>query len=368
MAAKIPILDLKPEIEAHWAEFSQAMESVVRSGQFICGPQGEALEKEVAAYLGVEHAVGVNSGTDALILSLRAMGVGPGVEVITSPFSFFATAEAITLLGGEPVFVDIDPDTLNLDVNKIEAKISERTKAILPVHLFGLAAEMGPMMKLAEKYSLKVLEDAAQSFGAELNGKKLGAIGDAATFSFFPTKNFGAFGDAGMVTTNDAGLAAEVRRLRTHGSIKRYHHEIIGYCSRLDEMQAAVLRVKLPRLDARNRLRVEAAHRYDSLLENCKRISIPKLIPGAKHIFHQYTIRILDGKRDTVCQRLADQGIGSMIYYPIPIHRSPVYANVPRDLPAADQAASEVLSLPMWPEITLSQQKEVVDRLVEALQ
>ncbi|MGB9859043.1 MAG: DegT/DnrJ/EryC1/StrS family aminotransferase [Moorellaceae bacterium] len=365
---KIPLLDLTPEIEALWEELLNAIQGVLKSGQFILGPNVKAFEQEVAQYLGVKHAIGVNSGTDALVIALRALGIGPGDEVITTPFTFFATAEAISQVGATPIFVDIDPKTFNINPELIEPAITPRTKAILPVHLYGQAADMDPIMELAEKYNLKVIEDTAQAFGGEYKGRKLGTIGYAGCFSFFPSKNLGAFGDGGLIVTNDDEIAEVARMLRVHGAKKKkYYNEMIGYNSRLDEIQAAILRVKLPHIDEWNEARRQAAKRYNELLKDVPGIVTPYEAPYAKHVYHQYTIRVTVGKRDKVKQFLADQGIGTMVYYPVPVHKLPVYAQNVVTLPEAEKAAVAVLSLPLWPGIGKGVQVKLAEALEAAL-
>lgn len=364
---KIPVLDLRPEIDSLWEELTSAIEGVLRSGQFIMGPNVKAFEEEAAAYLGVRHAVGVNSGTDALVIALQAAGVGEGDEVITTPFTFFATAEGVSRLGATPVFVDIDPLTFNIDPGLIEAAVTPRTKAILPVHLYGQAADMDPIMEVAKKYGLKVIEDTAQAFGGEYKGKKLGTIGDAGCFSFFPSKNLGAFGDGGLIATDDDEIAERARMLRVHGAKKKYYNEVIGYNSRLDALQAAILRVKLPYIDGWNEGRRRAAQRYNELLEDIPGIITPYEAPYAKHVYHQYTVRVMNGRRDQVKEHLQQQGISTMVYYPVPVHKLPVYAQNAVTLPEAEKAAGEVLSLPVWPEITESVQTKVVEALEAAL-
>lgn len=359
----IPILDLKPQYETLRTEIQEAVNRVLESSQFIMGPEVKAFETEAAQYLGVKHTVGVNSGTDALFISLRALGIGPGDEVITTPFTFFATAEAISHVGATPVFVDIDEHTFNINPELIEENITPRTKAILPVHLFGQAADMALIMALAEKYDLKVLEDVAQAFGGEYRGRKLGAIGDASSFSFFPSKNLGAYGDGGLIATNDDEVAEVARMLRVHGAKKKYHNEMIGYNSRLDALQAAILRVKLPHLDRWNTERRRVANRYNELFEDSPEIVTPFEADYAKHVYHQYTVHVANGKRDEARERLAEAGIATMIYFPVPMHRLPVYARLDDDLPLADAAAGEVLSLPIWPQMP----QEVRERVAEAL-
>ncbi|MBE3550231.1 MAG: pleiotropic regulatory protein [Brockia lithotrophica] len=363
--SKIPILDLAPEVEELWEELQAAIVRVLRSGQFILGPEVEAFEREVAEYLGVKHAIGVNSGTDALVLSLRALGIGPGDEVITTPFTFFATAEAIHLVGATPVFVDIDPESFNLDPNRIEEAITPRTRAILPVHLYGRPADMDAILAIARAHGLKVIEDTAQAFGAVVGGKKAGTLGDVGAFSFFPSKNLGAYGDGGLVATDDDEVAERVRMLRAHGSRRKYVNEMIGYNSRLDALQAAILRIKLPHIDRWNAARRLVARRYNALLEGIPGIVIPDVQEG--YVFHQYTIRVLGGKRDAVRRFLADRGIATMVYYPVPLHRLPVYATPSGEFPEAERAASEVLSLPIWPKLPPSTLHEVAHAVREAI-
>jgi dTDP-4-amino-4,6-dideoxygalactose transaminase len=358
----IPVLDLSPEIDLPWDELQDAIQGVLRSGHFIMGLNVKAFEEEIAKYLGVKHAIGLNSGTDALFLALRALGIGPGDEVITTAFTFFATAEAVSHVGATPVFVDIDPKTYNIDADLIEAAITPRTKAIIPVHLFGQMADMGKIMAIANKHGLKVVEDVAQAMGASFNGKKAGTVGDVGTFSFFPTKNLGAYGDGGLLATNDDQVAEMVRKLRAHGSLKKYYNEVVGYNSRLDEMQAAILRVKLKRLDDWNEGRRQVAERYGELLQDVPGIVVPAVDSGAFHVYHQYTVRVL-GDRDEVQRQLAEQGIGTMVYYPVPVHKLPVYAGTAVSLPRAEAAVAEVLSLPIWPQMDLQTQKKVVRSL-----
>lgn len=358
---KIPVLDLTPEIEALWEELLNAIQGVIKSGQFILGPNVKAFEEEVAQYLGVKHAIGVNSGTDALVIALRALGLGPGDEVITTPFTFFATAEAISQVGAIPVFVDIDPQTFNINPGLIEPAITPRTKAILPVHLYGQAADMDPIMELAKKYNLKVIEDTAQAFGGGYKGRKLGTIGDVGCFSFFPSKNLGAFGDGGLIATNDDEIAELASMLRVHGAKKKYYNEMIGYNSRLDEIQAAILRVKLPYVDKWNEARRQAARRYTELLADVPVIIPPYEATYAKHVYHQYTVRVLKGLRDEVKELLAEQGIGTMVYYPAPVHKLPVYREISPSFPVVEQYAGEVLSLPIWPYIFTEVQEQVAE-------
>ncbi len=363
----IPMVDLKIQYEAIKEEINAAVLSVIESSAFILGPQGKTLEQAIAAYHGVKHAAAVASGTDALHLALRAVDIGPGDEVITTPFTFIATAEAISYLGATPVFVDILPDTFNLDVTQIEKKITKKTKALLPVHLYGHAAEMDELMAIAAKHGLKVIEDCAQSFGAEYKGKKTGAIGHIGCFSFFPSKNLGAYGDGGMVVTDDGKLAERMLSLRNHGSKVRYYHDEIGYNSRLDEVQAAILNVKFKRIDKYNEGRRRAAGWYAKYLTG-NGIATPVEKSGCKHVFHQYTIRVKD--RDKVKQKLDDAKMSSMIYYPVPLHLQAAYGNLglkAGSLPTAEQAAREVLSLPIYPELTEDQVKTVSEAVNKSL-
>lgn len=362
----IPILDLHNEVESLWHEISGAVQSVLKSGAFILGPEVQQFEAETAKYLGVKHAIGLNSGTDALVIALRAMGIKSGDEVITSSFSFFATAEAIEIIGAKCVFVDIDPATFNLDVSQIEAKITKKTKALLPVHLFGQAADMDAILEIARKRKLKVLEDVAQSFGGEYQGRKTGSLGDAGAHSFYPTKNLGAYGDGGMITTNDDEIARQVRVLRDHGSPKKYHHVTLGYNSRLDSIQAAILRIKLKHIDEWNNARRKSAHYYTSLLEDVRGVTPPAEAGRRKHVYHQYTIRVAGGKRDRLREALTTEGIASMIYYPEAMHQAPYFAT--RALkdeaawaqPQSERACAEVLSLPIGPRLSSADVERIV--------
>lgn len=351
----IPILDLNNEVTLLWDELNAAVQGVLRSGAFVLGPEVQKFEEEVRAYLGVKHAIGLNSGTDALVIGLRAMGIGPGDEVITSSFSFFATAEAIELIGATAVFVDIDPVTFNLDVGQVEAKITPKTRALLPVHLYGQPADMDPLLELAKRHKLRVLEDTAQAFGADYKGRKLGAIGDAGAHSFYPTKNLGAYGDGGMLTTNDDEIARQVRVLRDHGSPRKYHHVTVGYNSRLDSIQAAILRIKLRHIDSWNDARRAAAAHYGKCLSGIAGVTPPTEASYARHVFHQYTIRVANGRRDVVREALTADGIASMLYYPEAMHQSPFFAGRAQSAgwakPVAEQACLEVLSLPIGPRL-----------------
>ena len=362
----IPLFDPTPDIDTHFDEYTEAIQNVMKHGQFILGPEVEEFEQRAAEYLGVEYAIGVNSGTDALVIGLRAAGVEPGDEVITTPFSFFATAESISNIGATPVFVDIDEKTFNIDPGKIEEAITEKTKAMLPVHLFGRPAEMEPIMQIAGKHDLKVIEDCAQSFGATVNGKQTGSIGDVGAFSFFPTKNLGGFGDGGLITTGSDEIADLCRKLRAHGSLRKYHNEMLGYNSRLDTIQAAVLLEKLKHIEEANLKRRKIAQTYTEALEPVPGLRTPS-IPGREstvHIFHQYTLRVLDGKRDKLREQLKDEGIGTGVYYPVPQDRLPVYAEMEYELPVSSGLANQVLSLPIYPGLG-TQEVETVARTIK---
>ncbi len=364
----VPMVDLKIQYAAIREEVADAVQGVIESAHFILGPQGKALEEAIAAYLGVKYAVAVASGTDALHLALLAAGIKRDDEVITTPFTFIATAEAASYLGAKPVFVDIDPSTFNIDISKIEAAITKKTRAIIPVHLYGAPVEMDGLMKLAKKHGLKVIEDCAQSFGAEYRGKKTGAFGDLGCFSFFPSKNLGGYGDGGMVITDDAKLAEHMLSLRNHGSRIRYYHDEIGYNSRLDEIQAAILNIKFKHIDEYNAKRRKNAFLYNTILAG-PGIQTPSEQDNTKHVFHQYTIRVKD--RDAVKQKLdAGNVTSSMIYYPVPLHLQAAYKNLgmkPGSLPKTELAAQEVLSLPMYPELTEEQIRLIADAVKKAL-
>jgi dTDP-4-amino-4,6-dideoxygalactose transaminase len=362
-APQIPPLDLLPEIDLLWGEIQSAVSDVIRSGQFVLGPQVRAFESEIAERLSVKHAIACNSGTDALVLGLRALGIGPGDEVITTPFTFYATAEAISLVGAEPVFVDIEPRTFNIDPSQIPAALTPRTKAVVPVHLFGHAADLDPILELSRRHGLTVLEDVAQAFGGRYRGRPLGSIGHAGAFSFYPTKNLGAFGDAGLLATNDDHVAELARKLRTHGSLRRDCNEMIGYNSRLDEIQAAVLRVKLPHVESWNSQRQTAAVTYRRLLADIAGVVPPLVEEYADHVFNQFTVRIIGRNRDAIQKALAQAGIGTNVYYSVPVHRLPVYADHHCHLPVAELAAREVLSLPMGPMLPNAAIGRVADAL-----
>jgi dTDP-4-amino-4,6-dideoxygalactose transaminase len=359
----IPILDLNPGIQGQRQEILAAIESVIDATSFIGGGIVQEFEANVARYLGVKHAVGLNSGTDAITIGLMALGIGPGDEVITTPFTFFATVESILLVGATPKFVDIDPATYNLATDQLEKAVSKRTKAVIPVHLFGHAAEMDGVLAVAKRHGLKVLEDVAQAFSGEFRGKKLGTLGDVGAFSFFPSKNLGAFGDAGMAVTNDDGVAETMRMLRSHGSKKKYFNERVGFNSRLDSLQAGVLNVKLRKIEEATSGRRDAARRYAEYLGDIQQVVLPVEKPWAKHCYHQYTIRIRQGHRDQIQRNLEARGVGTMVYYPVPIHKLPILAGLGLSYPESEAAAAQVLSLPIWPEISPQTQQQVADAL-----
>ncbi len=346
----IPMVDLKGQYQTLKEEIERGFQETLQNTSFILGPNVQAFEKEAADYLQVKHAVSCASGTDALHLALLASGIGEGDEVITTSFTFIATAEAICYVGATPVYVDIKPDTYNIDPEKIEAAITNKTKAILPVHLFGQPADMDAIMALAKKHNLIVVEDCAQSFGADINGTMTGTIGLAGCHSFFPSKNLGCYGDGGMVTTNDDEVAEQLRMLRNHGSKVRYYHDIVGYNSRLDELQAVVLRAKLKRLPTYNKERRRAAHTYSRQLADV--VTPPQEDGIGTHVYHQYTL--LTDQRDAIMQKLQDNNIGCAIYYPVPLHQQKVFADICKQvsLPVTEDVASRCMSLPIYPELT----------------
>jgi dTDP-4-amino-4,6-dideoxygalactose transaminase len=371
----IPPIDLTEQFKSIQSEVNAAVADVLASGKYINGPIVQTFAEAFGAYVGTRECVVCNSGTDALYLALRAFNIGPGDEVITSPFTFIATAETISAVGATPVFVDIDLDTFNLDCTKLEGAISDRTRAIIPVHLFGRPVDMDQVMAIANRHNLKVIEDCAQATGAEWQGKRVGSIGHIGCFSFFPTKNLGGCGDGGAVTTQDPELAATMKMLAEHGSRVKYHHEAIGINSRLDSVQAAILNIKLRYLDRWNQARAEVAGRYHQLLQEIDGLALPQAEPAGKAVWNQYTLRLTspapEGQwRDQVRQALMDAGIISMVYYPIPLHLQPVYQALGYGagaLPMAELAAQQVLSLPMFPELALEQQRQVAQGLKQAL-
>jgi dTDP-4-amino-4,6-dideoxygalactose transaminase len=364
----IPPLDLKAQWLSIKSEISAAINAVVESQHFILGPQVQALEEEVAKYCGTRFAVGVASGTDALLLALHAAGVGPGDEVLLPAFSFIATADCVSLLGGVPVFVDIDPSTFAIDAAQLETKITPRTRAIIPVHLYGHPADMDPINSAAQRHNLTVIEDNAQAIGAKYKDRKTGGLGDYGCISFFPSKNLGGYGDGGMIVTNSEASSTHLRVLRNHGSAKKYYATEQGWNSRLDEIQAAVLRVKLRHLDNWVVARRKNANLYTQLLKAAPGVVTPVEAPWAEHVYHQYTIRVID--RDRVQSALTEQNIGSTVYYPTPMHLQPVFANlnyIEGDLPQAEKAAKEVLSLPTYAELSSQQIHRVIAAIAEAV-
>jgi len=348
----IQMVDLKRQYRNLKPEIDRAIQEVLESANFVLGGNVTRLEEEIASYHNISHAMGVGSGTDALLLALDALGVGEGDEVITTPFTFIATAEVVANLKAVPVFVDIDPETYNIDANKIEEKITKRTKAIIPVHLFGHPAEIDRIVAIGRKHNLKIIEDCAQAFGAEFKGKKVGTFGDCGCFSFFPSKNLAAYGDGGMIITGDDDTAKKIRMLRNHGTFVKYHHKIVGYSSRLDDIQAAIVRVKFKSIDQFNDSRIRNAGIYRKNIKRANAI-LPEEKDGSKHVYHQFTIR--SERRDAIRECLNNSQIASAIYYPVPLHKQEVFANLNRkvgSLPASEECAAEVLSLPMFPELT----------------
>ncbi len=363
----VPLLDLVPQHLPLLPQLCEAFEATARSGRFVLGEEVEAFERELATSCGVQHAVGVSSGTDALLMALMALGIGPGDEVITSPFTFFSTASGIARLGAKPVFVDIDPVTFNLDPALVEQAITDRTRAMVPVHLYGQPADMGSLMTTARTHQLAVIEDAAQAIGARVGDQAAGTIGHVGCLSFYPTKNLSAFGDAGACTTHDDDLADRLRLLRVHGQRDRYHHAAIGGNFRIDALQAAILRIKLPHLASWTDQRRAQAARYDQYLEGLPLIR-PTELPGTRHVYHQYTLRVGDGRRDGLRAWLQERGIGCEVYYPLPLHLQEAFVDLgyrPGDLPRAEQAAAEVLSLPIYPGLTEDQQRQVAHAIGE---
>lgn len=379
----IPLCDLHTQFESIEQEITEAIQAVLRAGRFILGPRVAELETQVAEYCGARYAIGVGNGTDALYLALRSLGIGPGDEVITTPFTFIASSEAIAAVGAKPVFADIDKSTFNIDPASIAEAITPRTKAIMPVHLYGQPCDMDAIRGLAEGRGIHLVEDCAQSFGATYCGRQTGTLGTAGCFSFFPSKNLGGYGDGGMIVTDDPEVADQARCLRSHGGRVKYHHTQVGVNSRLDEIQAAILLVKLRYIDRWNQQRREAAYRYNRLLQSIPEIRTPQERSGERVaawtstqdaqqasstcVYHQYTIRLPD--RDRVAKSLAEQGVATAVYYPLPLHCQPVHAELgyaTGSFPVAEQAAKECLSLPMFPELTSQQQERVVAALTAA--
>lgn len=369
--SSIPLLDLRAQYRVIKLEVDAAIQRVLERGQFILGPEVEMLEREIAAYCGTAHAVGVASGTDALELALRACDIGPGDEVITTAYSFFATVEAILAVGAVPVFVDIEGAAYNLDPAKLAGALTPRTKAILPVHLYGHPCDIEAMLAVARAHRLKIIEDCAQAIGAEMGGRRVGSFGDAAAFSFYPTKNLGGYGDGGMVVTNDARIAQQVRLLRAHGSRERYQHLVLGMNSRLDELQAAILRVKLRHLEEWT----EARHRHAASYRDAFRrhrlehaVVLPQELPGCRHVYHLYSIR--SRQRERIQARLAAEGVGHQVAYPLILPAQPALARQAHhavSCPTAAAVAQEILSLPMYPEITTDHIDRVAGLIAQAV-
>ena len=371
---KIPQLDLVVQYKSIKDEIDRAVLSVMEKGQFIIGENVKKLENDIAKFVGVKHGVGVASGTDALLISLMAIGIKPGDEVITTPFTFFATAGSIARLYAKPVFIDIDPKTYNINPNKLEDFLkkdySPKIKAIIPIHLYGQCADMDPILELAKKYNLKVIEDAAQSLGSTYKGKQSGSLGDLGCFSFFPTKNLGAYGDGGMVVTNDDDLAEKVRILRVHGSKPKYYHSMVGLNSRLDEIQAAILNVKFKYFLKWIEQKRKVAKIYNKLFKEKldDKVITPFEAPYNYHTYHQYTIRVDANHRDALRNYLKEQGIGTSVYYPLPLHLQKCFDYLgyrEGNFPEAEKASKEVLSLPMYPEIEKNKQVEVAESTAE---
>ena len=361
----IPLVDLKAGYQPLKAEILNAIDGVLEGMNLHLGPNVRALESEFAAFCGAKYAVGAGSGTDAILIALKAAGIRAGDEVITTPHTFFATIEAIVLAGAVPVFVDIDPQTFNIDPAQVEKKITNRTKAVLPVHMYGQAADMKPVMTLAEKHGLKVIEDACQAHGAEYAGKRCGSFGTAGCFSFYYTKNLGAYGEGGIITTDDQALAETAGKYRTHGHKSKYEHEMIAYNSRLDEVQAAILRIRLKHLDEYNAARRNIAEKYNALLKDTPLV-LPKEAAGRKHVYHLYVVR--SKERDALQQHLADAGVGTGIHYKKPVHLQEacaVYGSKKDDFPVTERICNEILSLPIYPELKDEQVEYIAAKVKE---
>jgi dTDP-4-amino-4,6-dideoxygalactose transaminase len=380
--AAIPPFDLTRQYATIGSEIETAVTEILASGKYIGGDKVTTFEQAFADYIGVPYAIACNSGTDALYLALRSLHIGPGDEVITTPFTFFATAETISAVGATPVFVDVDPLSYNLNLNQVEAAITPNTRAIVPVHLFGQPVDMTTLGAIAQAHDLSIIEDCAQATGATWKGQSVGSFGQVGCFSFFPTKNLGCCGDGGLMTTHDPDIAATARMLREHGSKQRYYHEAIGLTSRLDALQAAILTIKLPHLDQWNQQRQAIAHYYQRFLADIPGIIAPTPVAGGTTVWHQYVTRITAGplgqpapshpepRRDRVKAQLQAQGISTMVYYPVPLHQQAAYAHLghgPDSFPVAEQLAQEVLALPMFPELTREEQDEVIIALKDCL-
>jgi dTDP-4-amino-4,6-dideoxygalactose transaminase len=369
----VPFIDLVAQYQTIKEEVKSAVDRCFESQTFILGDEVAALETEIAAYCDSQYAIGCASGTDALILALLAAGVKPGDEVITSPFTFFASAGAIHRVGAIPVLVDIEPDSFNLDPEKVEQAITSRTAAIMPVHIFGQCAEMEPLWRMSAAHDIPIIEDSAQAIGAEYRGRRTGVLGTIGCFSFFPTKNLGGAGDGGIMTTDDADLAARLKRLRVHGDLGGYNHVEVGFNSRLDALQAAVLRVKLRHLDAWTEGRARNAERYCQLIEAnglSDVVKVPAILPDRRHVFNQFTTRVVGGQREKIMKSLKENQIGCAVYYPIPLHLQKCFAYLgyqPGDLPEAERACAEVMSLPIYTELPAAHLERVVEGISKAL-
>lgn len=364
----IPILDLTRQYKQIQAELESKVLAQLASGSYILGPTVEKFETAMADYLNTQHTLGVASGTDALYLALLALDIGPGDEVITTPFTYVATSESIQRAGAKPVFIDIDANTFNMNLNLLEAAITPKTKAIIPVHLYGLSVDMTGLMAIAKKHNLYVVEDCAQALGATWQSQKVGTFGDIGCYSFFPTKNLGAAGDGGLVSTNNTELYEKLKMLRVHGAKTRYDHQLKGINSRLDALQACILQVKLPYLDNWNKNRQEIAAFYNAELKDTDGVSTPSSLPNAEHVFHQYTIQVEN--RDAVYQALTDADVQAMIYYPIPLHLQGLHKELGYTqgaFPVTERVASKVLSLPIYPELTAEERQTVVNAVKNAV-
>ena len=365
----VPLCDIQTQYRGLKSEIDAAVLRVLESGQAILGPEVAAFEKEAAAYCGAEFAIGCGSGTDALVLALHALGIGPGDEVIVPPFTFFATVSSVCRVGATPVFADIDPLTFNIDPKEIEAKLTSRTRAIIPVHLYGQCCDMDPIRRLADDRGIHVVEDAAQSFGAEYKGVRCGTLGAVSCFSFYPTKNIGTLGDAGLVTTDDPDLAKKLIALRVHGSEVKYYHKYLGYNMRLDAIHAAILRVKLPHVPRWLVGREVAAGRYESLIEKHQLqgfLQRPETKPDRRHVFNQYVVRVPSAHRDPLVKHLKESGVGVEVYYPLALHQQECFQYLGYrvgDFPISEEATRSVMALPMFPEITEAQQARAVSTI-----
>ncbi|QGJ69421.1 putative pyridoxal phosphate-dependent enzyme [Planctomycetales bacterium 10988] len=372
--APVPLIDIHEQYLELAEEIREAIGRVCDSGRFVLGPDVEELEASIADYCDAKYALGCGSGSDALILALLALEIGSGDEVILPSYTFFATAGAVWQVGATPVFCDIDPDTYLMDAESVAAKVTSKTKAIIPVHLYGQCVEMEPLWRLASEHHIAIIEDAAQAIGAEYRGRRAGVLGDIACFSFYPTKNLGGFGDGGMITTDDPILAERLRLLRVHGMKPRYYHKIVGINSRLDSIQAAVLNIKMPHLERWTRMRLTNAMRYQSLFFECgldQILKLPEVAPDRRHVWNQYIVAVPDGKRDALRAHLAKHKIGSEIYYPVPVHKQECFNDLETaqvDLPITDEAALSTIALPIFPELKPVQQWQVVSAIAEFFQ